>query len=286
MNSTSDSARKLRLLGVFAHPDDESLGTGGTFARYAAEGVETYILTATRGERGWFGDPADYPGPETLGRIRQRELVGAAAALGVRDVAFLDYRDGELDQADPAKITAEIVDHVRDVRPDVIVTFAHDGVYGHPDHIAACQFATAAAIASGDPAYVSPRGLAPHRVAKMYYRAAQKGWFAAYEAAFGELVMDVDGVERRSQGWERWLITTEIDTSAHWQTVWDAIRCHRSQLPGYGRLLDLPEQFHQDLWGKQQFYRLFSTVNGGRSLEVDLFEGLRAESPATAEVVA
>ena len=65
---------QLKLMVVLAHPDDESLGMGGILARYAAEGVETYLITATRGERGWFGDPAEYPGPTALGQRREQEL--------------------------------------------------------------------------------------------------------------------------------------------------------------------------------------------------------------------
>lgn len=57
----------LKLLSVLAHPDDESLGMGGSLAKYTAEGVETYLLTATRGERGWLGQPEDYPGAPALG---------------------------------------------------------------------------------------------------------------------------------------------------------------------------------------------------------------------------
>ena len=75
---------KLKLMCILAHPDDESLGNGGILAKYAAEGVETYLVTATRGERGWFGDESDYPGLEALGKIREAELLAAARALGIR----------------------------------------------------------------------------------------------------------------------------------------------------------------------------------------------------------
>src|SRR5215216_2644568 len=95
----------LRLMCVLAHPDDESIAVGGVLAKCAAEGVETYLLTATRGERGWFGDPADYPGPQGLGEIREEELRSAVSVLGIRDLAFLDYLDGELDQADGLEVT-------------------------------------------------------------------------------------------------------------------------------------------------------------------------------------
>ena len=77
-------AEPLKLLCILAHPDDESLGTGGTLVFYTANGVETYLITATRGEGGWPGDPRTYPGPEALGRAREAELRAAAAGLGVR----------------------------------------------------------------------------------------------------------------------------------------------------------------------------------------------------------
>ena len=87
---------------VLAHPDDESLGTGGALAQCAAEGIETYLVTATRGERGRIGD--ERPGPAIAAPIREGELKAAAQELGLRDVRFLDYGDGELDQADPVEV--------------------------------------------------------------------------------------------------------------------------------------------------------------------------------------
>ena len=85
---------------VLAHPDDESLGTGGTLAKYAAEGVSTYVVTATRGERGRFHDEAVSPGPDVVGKAREAELLAAARELGVKEVRFLDYPDGGLDRVD------------------------------------------------------------------------------------------------------------------------------------------------------------------------------------------
>src|SRR5262245_6499278 len=100
----------LRLLCVLAHPDDESLGVGGTLAKYASEGVETYLVTATRGERGRFGSGIEFPGFSEVGKLREAELLAAAKELGLREVRFLGYIDGELDQANPAEITARIAD--------------------------------------------------------------------------------------------------------------------------------------------------------------------------------
>jgi LmbE family N-acetylglucosaminyl deacetylase len=264
----------LKLMAIMAHPDDESLGTGGTLARYAGEGIETYLLTATRGEHGWWGTEADYPGPQALGRTREGELQAAAQVLGIREVTFLDYEDGEFDKADAQEVIAQLVMHIRRIRPDVVMTFDPDGVYGHPDHIAISQFATAAIIAAADGAY-GDHGQPPHRVSKLYYRIYTAADLAAYQAAFGDLVMHIDGVERRATGWPEWAITTRIDTDEYWPQVWEAVACHRSQLPGYQKLKNLPPEHHHNLWGRQTFYRAFSLVNGGRTVEDDLFVGLR-----------
>ena len=102
----------LKLMAILAHPDDESLGTGGALAKYASEGVETYLLTATRGERGRFHDGTSNPGPEAMGRIREQELMAAADVLGIREVHFLDYLDAELDKADPREAIGRIVKHL------------------------------------------------------------------------------------------------------------------------------------------------------------------------------
>lgn len=271
---------RRRLMAILAHPDDESMGFGGSLAKYSAEGVETYLVTATRGERGWFGSPEDYPGPQTLGRIRQGELYAAAKTLGLRHISLLDYMDGELDQADPQQITAELVDHLRIFKPQVVVTFDPNGYYGHPDHIAISQFATAAVLAAADPDYARPPSLPHHRVAKLYYLAANQEMQTIYQQAFGDLVMNIDGVERRSVPWQDWAITTRVDSSAYWQQVWQAISKHCTQLPGYQSVLDLPEETHRQLWGAQTFYRALSLVNGGRVMEDDLFAGISESSLA------
>lgn len=251
-------------MAVLAHPDDESLGFGGTLARYASEGVETYLVTATRGERGRLGDRRGAP-PDEVGRIRERELRDAARELGIREVSFLDYLDGELDTADPVEATARIALHIRRIRPQVVMTFGPEGAYGHPDHIAISQLATGAVM----------RAAHTHRVSKLYYMAWRKAHWDAHEAALKKLAMNVDGVERRPMPWPEWAITTVVDTAEFWPVVWRAVSCHESQMAIYRNLESLPEDRHRALWGSQDFYRVFSLVNGGRALEHDLFEGLR-----------
>lgn len=273
---------RLRLMAVVAHPDDESLGFGGTLAKYAAEGADTYVLTATRGQRGRYrgyrlGD-ALHPGPDALAGIRERELRCAAAALGVGEVSLLDYQDQDLDSANPREVIGHIVQHLRRLRPHVVLTFGPDGGYGHPDHVAISQFTSAAIVAAADPAYVSaagPEARPVHTVSKLYHLAWPASTWTAYEEAFRALVSRVDGVDRRVVPWPDWAITTVIDTRAFWPTVWKAIACHESQVTAYERLQHLPAKHHEALWGWQWFYRVLSLVNGGRARETDLFEGLR-----------
>lgn len=256
-----------RLIAVLAHPDDESLGIGGTLAKYAAEGVDTFLLTATRGDGGRYRThrpgEAGHPGPVELARIRERELRCAASVLGVQDVALLDYRDQQLDRAKPQEVIAAIVEHLRRVRPDVVITFGPDGAYGHPDHVAISQLTTAAIVAAARPS-----------IAKLYYIAWPASTWAAYQAAFKKLTSTVDGVERHVVPWPDWEITTAIDTHAFVPTVWRAIACHDSQMAVYEQLKNLSPEHHAGIWGTQSYYRVFSTVNGGRARETDLFEGI------------
>lgn len=265
----------LRLLCITAHPDDESLGFGGVLAKYAAEGIETHVLCATRGEYGWHGDPAENPGPLALGRRRETELHAATAALGIHTVSLLHYIDGQLDQADPAAAIAQITLQLRRLRPQVVVTFAADGSTGHPDHIAVSQFSSAAIVCAADPRYTPARDWPAHRVAKLYHLAETAEKIAAFDAIFGESAMEVDGVKRCFAGWPAWAISARIEAAAYWPVVWQAISCHRSQLPAYESLQHLSASQHRELWGSLEFYRVLSLVNGGRALEDDLFAGLR-----------
>jgi LmbE family N-acetylglucosaminyl deacetylase len=156
-----------------------------------------------------------------------------------------------------------------------VLTFGHDGAYGHPDHIAIAQQTTAAVALAADPSFASGDGDTPHRVAKLYYLAWSASTWAAYQDALKQLVTLVDGVERQAVPWPDWSITTVIDTRAAWDTVWRAVSCHATQMAIFERLRDLPPDLHEGLWGSQSFYRVLSTVNGGRRRETDLFEGLR-----------
>jgi len=205
---------ELRLMAVLAHPDDESLGVGGALARYAAEGVATFLITATRGQRGRFkgvppGD-AGHPGPEALAGIREAELRAAVETLGVRELLILDYMDGELDRAEPRAAIARIAHQLRRVRPHVVMTFGPDGAYGHPDHIAISQFTTAAVVvAASAEAGLEDRTLPPHAVSKLYYMADTAEMWEAYQSAFKRLVSVGD---RPVRGFARTRADVQSDT--------------------------------------------------------------------------
>ncbi|HEV2413210.1 MAG TPA: PIG-L family deacetylase [Candidatus Dormibacteraeota bacterium] len=143
--------QKGGLLVVMAHPDDESMGTGGLILRHTRNDVTTNLICATGGEKGWMGrPPGAYPGE--LPAIRVRELRDAAEALGLAAVELWDYPDGGVKESDQQEITQRVWEHILKLRPRAVVGWGEDGAYGHPDHIAmgACTDAAVAAMTEGD----------------------------------------------------------------------------------------------------------------------------------------
>lgn len=268
--SLTPVSRILRLLCILAHPDDESIGLGGTLAKYGAEGVRTYVLLATRGERGRDGTVSGTPGAEPVGRKREREARAAASILGVRAMWFLGCPDGAVDSAVPNVVVEAMVDRIRKVRPQVVITFPPDGCDGHPDHVAVSRLA-ATAVARAAP---------EHAVAKLYYlvlpRAARRGLDRALAPPRGRTA----GSGRNVPPWPEWLVTTRIDATAFWRTAWEAVWCHRSQMAGRPTFAGLDEDRCREIWGHQCFYRVFSLVTVGRETETDLFTGLRGDETA------
>jgi len=266
----------LKLLAVFAHPDDESMGMGGTLAKYSAEGVETHLVCASRGERGWFGSEEQNPGLERLGEIRTKELEACVKELGMKSLAFLNYIDGEVDQANHIEAIGKIVSHIRKIKPQVVVTFPPDGNYGHPDHIAIGQFTNAAIVCSADSNYKDAENLSAHRVSKLYYMVDGEAFVNLITPFMDDMTFQVDDQLRGEIAWKEWMITTRIETSAYCHQAWKAINCHQTQLPSLGALAEMHEDAAVAVLAMQgTFYRAFSLVNGGRNIETDFFEGIR-----------
>jgi LmbE family N-acetylglucosaminyl deacetylase len=135
VGSSPSPQDQLRILGVFAHPDDESFCAGGTFARYTNAGAEAMVVSATRGQAGQIRS-AKVATRRTLGQMREQELRLACQRLGVQHVVCLDHGDGMLKEVDQEVLIGQVVEIIRSFCPDIVITFGPDGGYGHPDHIA------------------------------------------------------------------------------------------------------------------------------------------------------
>ena len=156
---------RTRILGVFAHPDDEVFVAGGTLAKYVARGAEAMVLCATRGDAGQIRD-ARVATRHTLAAVREQELRAACAILGVQHVVCLDYKDGRLRETDFEAIAGSVVEAIREFRPDAVITFGEDGAYGHPDHVTISGATTRAFGLSPDGTYGHGT---PHAPAALYH---------------------------------------------------------------------------------------------------------------------
>ena len=162
---------RLKLLGIFAHPDDEVFCAGGTFAKYAAQGAEVMVVSATRGDAGQIRD-ATVATRRTLGAVRTRELQESCRRLGVIECRCLDYGDGTLRELDINVLIEHLTQIIRSFQPDVVITFGEDGGYGHPDHIAISIATTQACQLSEMPDQFPEQldgGLKTHAPARLYH---------------------------------------------------------------------------------------------------------------------
>ena len=173
------------LLAVLAHPDDESFGLGGTLALYASKGYDTYYVCATRGEAGTVDDE-HLVGFKDTAEMRTAELMKAAEALGLKEVFFLGYRDSgmpgmEANEHPNAQINASIdevagrvVKYIRELKPDIVLTFDPIGGYKHPDHIHIHK-ATVLAFENADNASFHPEAGLPFKPHALYYQVFPRG---------------------------------------------------------------------------------------------------------------
>ncbi|MBI4788383.1 MAG: PIG-L family deacetylase [Chloroflexi bacterium] len=275
-----------RLLAVFAHPDDETFGTGGTLAHYARQGVEVHLICATRGEVGEA--PADLKGFPSVGAMREDELRCAAGILSLKAVYFLGYRDsgmpGSADNTHPQacaaqpveKLAREVARYIREVRPQVVITFDPIGGYRHPDHIAIHRATVEAFKMTGNwrleigdlPAY-SPQKLYfstfPRRFLKMVVRVLRL--LGRDPAHFGKN-KDIDIAS-----------LAEVDFPIHAAVpihdVMDlkekAAACHASQ---GGSMPPILRWLQRVLGGSETYMRAFPAEAPPRR-ERDLFEGVK-----------
>jgi len=279
------------LMGVFAHPDDESFGPGGTLARYAHEGVDVHVVIATDGIAGSVADPAAVAEHETLAQARSAELANAAVALGVTAIWSLPYRDSgmrntpenqhpdALVQQPLEQVVDQLLEYVLRLQPDVIITHGPYGGYGHPDHIRVYEATTAAfhrarAEAAQNPA---PNGWSGPQ--KLYYTAMDKRWlkfivrlmplYGQDPTAIGRN-KDIDLVE--ISRWET-PVHARIDVGDYLVYKQAASRAHISQYsggPDFWRILPAP--LVKRLRSVDTFSRAFPPPNN--QVESDLFAGV------------
>jgi LmbE family N-acetylglucosaminyl deacetylase len=267
---------KLKLMAVFAHPDDEAFGTGGTLTKYAAEGHDVYLVTATRGEAGQILEP-DLATPANLPTVREHELRCACEIYGIHPPRFLDYVDGQMTIVHQGQAVGKLVRLIREIKPHVIITFGPDGIYGHYDHIAIHRWATIAAYLAADPdCFPDPEICDPHVVSKVYHRALTEEQVAGMAEDGRPAAVTMNGVPFFFVGRSSKEITTIIDVSEHVQAKLDGIRCHATQLGPHNRFADTPDEVMDDTWFHQECYVLaHSTVSWPQDTETDLFAGLQ-----------
>ncbi len=266
----------LTLMAVFAHPDDEAFGTGGTLTRYAAEGCDVYLVTATRGEAGEIAEP-DLATPANLPFVREQELRCACQIYGIHPPRFLDYQDGQLAIVNQGQAVGRLVRIIRELKPQVLVTFGPDGIYGHYDHIAAYRWATIAAVLAADPDCFPDRDICePHQVSKVYFRVLPQGQLASMSEEGKPAAVMMDGVPFYFVGRPAEEITTVIDVSDYLEAKLSGIRCHTTQVGRHNRFADTPDEVMRERWFREESFVLaHSLVGQPAGVETDLFAGLR-----------
>ena len=283
-----------RLLIAYAHPDDESFGNGGMIAKYIAEGTEVHLICATDGDCGTIPE-AMRDRYATVRELRLSELDCAARTLGLTQVFTYGYKDSGM-MSDPTindpdclwyrwnhapdEVIARVVENIRRVQPQVILTFNAYGGYGHPDHIAIHRATVAAFSLAGDPDYAGS-SLPPYQPQKLYYSA-----MPARMLNWGIRLMRLQGKDVRRMGQNQDIdfqaIVDNIEPAhtrikiGSYIDAWDAASaCHESQ--GGGAMNWVPRWFRRVMMANQDFTRVIPAPAAPAVDEYDLFEGVVAE---------
>jgi len=266
-------------MAVFAHPDDEAFGTGGTLTKYAAEGCEVYVVTATRGEAGLIAEP-DLATSANLPFVREQELRCACQIYGIHPPRFLDYQDGQLTIVNQGQAVGRLVRIIRELQPHVLVTFGPEGIYGHYDHIAVHRWATIAAELAAAPGCFPEQFedlCQPHQVSKTYFRALPEAQVAAMADEEGKpAAVMMDGVPFYFSARREDEITTVIDVGDYVEPKLHGIQCHATQVGRNNRYYETPDEVMRENWFRREHFVLArSTLGWPHGLETDLFAGLR-----------
>lgn len=264
------------LLLVHAHPDDEAISTGGVMMKAKAHGHRVVLVTATRGEAGEIYNMDPAKARPRLGEIRTKELEAACHILGVDRLELLGYRDSGMvdtaDNRDPRSFhqapledaAAKLAVVVREERPDVVVTYAEDGVYGHPDHVKA-HYATNATLD-----LLEREGWAPR---KLYYTAIPRSMMEAFMQQMPEEAQRAMGGNMRIAGTPDELVTTRVDVHDYVDRKREAFQAHVSQNDPNSWFATMASQIYELAFGTE-YYQLSRGEPGSEVPEPDLFVGI------------
>jgi len=282
----SKELSNIFVLAVFAHPDDEGFGCGGTLAMLAARGAKITLVCATNGDAGEISDP-ELATRETLAQVRRDELRQAMDITGVEDIRFLGYRDSgmadtednnhpdALFQADPDHVTDQLVAIIREVRPQLVITFDPTGGYGHPDHTAVNSHSSRAFSLAGDSGFPGQLSKAAQTWSPtlLYYvcfprsnfrRMWQEMLDAGITPPFASMEVDSIGTPDEAT-------TTILDVSAFVDTKIASLACHRTQIDPSGPFSQLPEDMMREMMSTEYFSLV---LPAGASQEGDLLAKL------------
>lgn len=255
------------LLAIYAHPDDEVLGSGGTLAHAAANGARVAVVSATRGEAGEIH--RDAATRETLAQVREQEMRCSALALGISDLLFLDYRDSGMEgapdnehpralvNAPAADVRRQLAKIIRTLRPDAVITFEPYGGYGHPDHKAIHRHTVGALEDAANDAYRPDLG-GPWQTPRLYYHLIPRAIFREMRrrvAALGSDTSDFDELlsQLPPEAWPEDKIHVVVDVYGAADKKLAAWNCHRSQFGPDSRFRRLPESEMMEILSTEYF---------------------------------
>jgi len=277
------------ILAVLAHPDDESFGLGGTLALYAQRGYNTYLICATRGEVGTV-DEEHMHGYKDIASLRTAELDCAAGHLGLKDVFYLGYRDsgmpGSEDNQNPQaqvqhpveEVAGRVVKYIRELKPDVVLTFDPIGGYKHPDHIH-IHNATVLAFEKADDASFHPEAGAPFQPSALYFQVFPRGFLKVITRIMPLIGRDPTKFGRNGDINIKELaevdfpVHVRLDIRSVAQIKAKAGACHASQ-GGVGMRRGLMGFVTRVFGEREDYMRAYPPVSPRHKRTTDLFEGI------------
>lgn len=278
-----------KILAVLAHPDDETFGLGGTLALYAKKGYDVYYVCATRGEAGTV-DKEFLKGYKDIAELRTDEVLRAAQILGIKEVFFLGYRDSGMPNTEENKhpdaqvmhsvedVAGRVVKYIREIKPDIVLTFDPIGGYKHPDHVHIHK-ATNLAFEKADDASFYPEAGSPYKPLALYYQVFPR-WFLKWAT----WLMPLWGKDPRKWGRNGDIDLTDliVDFPIHVrlnikpvaEIKREASAQHASQGGGISRVRGLFGVMNWLLGGSEDYMQVYPPVNGQRVNKRDLFDGI------------